>query len=115
MEKTLARTSTKKIECNLLSAAQQALEDRKALNLVVLPLQGKTDLADAFLIASASSKRHMHALNQAVTEKMKNLGAFFIIDGENSDEWIVVDAFHVVVHIFSHEAREKYNLESLWG
>ncbi len=100
---------------NLLSVVVAALEERKGEDVVVLPLAGKADFAECMVIATGGSRRHLGALSDGVMRSVRGAGWSFLVEGEESEDWIVVDVLRVVVHVFSREARARYDLESLWG
>lgn len=96
------------------------LDELKAEQLRAIDLRGVANFADAFVIATARSTTHMHALVGAVQEKMRDDGLRPINTPDNvgprSDtRWAVLDYGDVVVHLFTPEARAYYDLESLWG
>ncbi|MCL2131104.1 MAG: ribosome silencing factor [Lentimicrobiaceae bacterium] len=94
-----------------------ALQDKKAESIVELNLSKVgTALFDRFIICTATSTTHAEALfdNVLMTVK-KNLGIFpKQTEGVGNSQWILVDYFDILVHIFLSESREFYNLESLW-
>ncbi len=104
-----------KDERSLLTLICSALEDRKAKELVVLPLAGKADFADSMVIVTASSSRHGRALSDSVVSALKEGSIYFVVEGENNSDWLIIDSVLVVVHIFSQAARERYDLVGLWG
>jgi len=96
--------------------AVTALEDIKARDITVLDVRKLTSLYDTLIIASADSNRQVKALAQNVRDKLKEAGAHIIgVEGEQSAEWILVDAGDVVVHIMQPAVRAYYNLEELWA
>ncbi len=100
---------------SLLTLICEALDERKAKELVVLPLAGKADFAESMVVVTASSSRHGKALGDSVASALKARGDYCVIEGENSSDWLIIDSLLVVVHIFSQEARDKYDLVGLWG
>jgi ribosome-associated protein len=99
----------------LAEIAVSALEDIKARDISVLDVRKLTSLYDILIVASADSNRQVKALAQHVRDKLKEAGAHIIgIEGEQSAEWILVDAGDVVVHIMQPAVRAYYNLEELW-
>lgn len=98
-----------------LREAVRAAQDRKALQLNVLDLEGTCSFTSYFLICSGTSTRHTQAICDAILEK---LGASGIspthVEGYSQAEWILIDYLNFVVHIFSERAREFYDLERLW-
>jgi ribosome-associated protein len=95
--------------------AVTALEDIKARDIVVLDVRKLTSLYDTLIIATAESARQVKALSQHVRESVKKAGATIIgVEGEQSGEWVLVDAGDLVVHIMQPAVRSYYNLEELW-
>src|SRR3954463_6411505 len=96
--------------------AVAALEDIKAHDIAVLDVRKLTSLYDTLIIASADSNRQVKALAQHVRDKLKEAGAHIIgVEGEQTAEWILVDAGDLVVHIMQPAVRAYYNLEELWA
>ena len=92
-----------------------ALEDLKAVNLVVLDVRGKTTVADYMVIASGTSDRHVKALANNVVVETKKAGIPPLgVEGENAGEWVLVDLADVIVHIMQQQTRDFYQLEKLW-
>jgi ribosome-associated protein len=99
----------------LVKTAVQALEDIKARDITVLDVRKLTSLCDNLVIASADSNRQVKALAQHVRDKLKEAGATILgVEGQDSAEWVLVDAGDVVVHIMQPAVRAYYNLEELW-
>jgi len=95
--------------------AVSALEDIKARDIAVLDVRKLTSLCDAMIIASADSNRQVKALAQHVRDKLKEAGATIVgMEGEDTGEWVLVDAGDIVVHIMQPAVRAHYNLEELW-
>ena len=100
----------------LSKIAVQALEDIKARDIAVLDVRKLTSLCDTLVIASADSNRQVKALAQHVRDKLKEAGAPIIgVEGEDSAEWVLVDAGDVIVHIMQPAVRAYYHLEELWS
>ena len=104
-----------------LPAAEKAaaivawLEEHKARDPVVLDLAGKSPLADVLVIAGAASVRQGQSLADGILELCRRENFEFLhLEGQVSGQWILVDLNDVIVHIFQDQARELYNLESLW-
>ncbi len=99
----------------LESIAIAALEDIKAKDITVLDVRRLTSLYDTLVIASADSTRQVKALADHVVEKFKEAGVSIIgVEGEQTAEWILVDAGDIVVHVMQPAVRSYYNLEELW-
>lgn len=94
----------------------QSLDDDQAQDLVSIPLEGKTAIADHMVIASGRSTRQVAAMAQKLAERIKH-GGFgnARIEGLPAADWVLVDAGDVIVHIFRPEVRTFYNLERMWG
>ena len=91
------------------------LDDDKAIEPVVLDLHGKTSIADAMIIATGTSQRHIAAMAQHVVQKLKENGLTAKVEGAKQSDWVLIDAGDVIVHIFRPEVRQFYNLEKMWG
>ena len=93
-----------------------ALEDLKAQNILVLDIREISDFADWFIIATASSSRNAKAISNKLLDAVKPFKHHLMgIEGQEDSEWILLDVGSVVVNIMQQEAREFYDLESLWG
>ncbi len=92
------------------------MEEKLADNIVILDISEVSDFTDCFVIASASSSRLLNSLIKAIDEGIKGeTGYNPIIEGANNDDWVVMDYAYVVVHLFSEEARDYYDIEELWS
>ncbi len=100
----------------LMNVILSSLEDSKAEDVVTIPLEPGAALADAMIIASGRSNRHVAAIAEHLMEDMKKAGfRQFSVEGLEHADWVLVDAGDVIVHIFRPEVREFYNLEKLWA
>lgn len=99
----------------ILKIVVDTLDEGKAEDLVVIDLQGKSSIANQMVIASGTSQRHVASLSDKVREKLKAAGYFSMSEGEEKADWILIDAFDVIVHIFKPEVRDFYNLEKMWS
>ena len=98
-----------------LREAIQAAQDRKALDLRVLDLEGVSTFTSYFLICSGTSTRHTQAICDGIVEGLKKSGCPPAhVEGYAQAEWILVDYLNFIVHIFVERAREFYDLERLW-
>ena len=98
-----------------LRRAIQAAEDRKALDLRVLDVEGVCSFTSNFLICTGTSTRHTQAICDGIVEGLKKAGCSPThVEGYNQAEWILVDYLNFIVHIFVERAREFYDLERLW-
>ncbi len=92
------------------------LEDDQAQEVVSIPLEGKSSIADHMVIASGRSTRQVAAMAQKLAEKIKQAGYGPVrMEGQNAADWVVIDAGDVVVHLFRPEVRSFYNLERMWS
>lgn len=92
------------------------LDDAKAEDIVSLDLAGKTSLADAMIIATGRSDRHVGAIAERVVSDLKQKGyPPPRVEGMPVCDWVLIDAGDVIVHLFRPEVRGFYNLEKLWG
>ncbi|OJY37428.1 MAG: ribosome silencing factor [Rhizobiales bacterium 65-9] len=88
----------------------------KAEEIVQIDLTARSSIADAMIIASGRSNRHVAAIAEKVVEDLKAHGRTDIrIEGLPHADWVLVDAGDVIVHVFRPEVRAFYNLEKLWG
>lgn len=91
-----------------------ALDDRRAEDITVLDLTGVSDALDFFIVATGRSSLQLKAMEEAVREKLKGVLPLRSVEGP-STRWILLDFYHVVVHVMSPEARDFYDLEGLWA
>ncbi len=95
--------------------AIKALDDMKAVDLAVLDVRGKSSVTDFMVIVSGTSGRHVKAMANNVVVEAKKAGIKPLgVEGEASNEWVLVDLVDVVVHIMLPETRDFYQLEKLW-
>ena len=101
----------------LARVAAQAASNKKAEDLVVLDLTGLSDVCDYFVIATGANARLVDSVIDEIKEKVAD--AFdekpFSIEGRRGGNWVLMDYGSVVVHVFTPETREYYQLEKLWG
>ena len=90
------------------------LEDIKAVNPVAINVKKISSLTDFMVIASGTSDRHINAMSEKVIERLKKDVSGMKIEGQSGGDWLLVDAGDVIVHLMSSDAREFYDLESLW-
>ncbi len=99
-----------------LRAAVTAARDKKALDLVVLDLREAGAFCDYFIVCTGASLRQVHAIADGVEEALKGIGVRPAhIEGHARAEWVLLDYFDFIVHVFSPTARAFYSLERLWG
>lgn len=96
--------------------AVKAAGDKQALDLLVMDLRKADGFTDFFLICSGSNPRHVRAIADGIVESLAQAGvkpAF--VEGYDHSDWILLDYFDFVVHVFGRETRVFYDLERLWG
>ena len=94
----------------------QSLDDDQAQDIVSIPLEGKSAIADHMVIASGRSTRQVAAIAQKLAERVKQGGFGHVrIEGLPAADWVLVDAGDVVIHLFRPEVRSFYNLERMWA
>jgi ribosome-associated protein len=101
---------------NQIAVAIDAAQGRKATDVIVLDLKKTAAFTDYFLICTGANARQVHAIADAVEEalKAKKIRPTHV-EGYQRAEWILLDYFDFVVHVFSTHARQFYGLERLWG
>lgn len=92
-----------------------ALDDKRAVDVVVLDLRSVSDTLDCFVIATGESSLQLRALEEAVHSRLKAHGRLPSGVEGPSDRWVLLDYGPVVVHLMSPEARDFYDLEGLWA
>ena len=94
----------------------RSLDDDQAVEVVSIPLQGKSSIADHMVIASGRSTRQVASMAQKLSERIKQeLGRNVRIEGLPVADWVLIDADDVIVHLFRPEVRSFYNLERMWA
>jgi ribosome-associated protein len=99
-----------------ITAAIAAADDKQARDLVVLDLSKAAGFTDYFVICSGTNSRQIRAIADAVMEALaEDGGKPAHVEGYERSEWILLDYFDFIVHIFAPETRAFYSLERLWG
>lgn len=99
----------------LKTIAIEALNDLKAIDLIIIDIREVTTLADTMIICSGRSNRHVKSLAENVaTSAKKHAVSYLKMEGEKEGEWVIVDLGDVIVHIMLPATRAFYNLEDLW-
>ncbi len=100
----------------ILSLILHELDDDKAEEVVTINLAGKSDIADAMVVASGRSQRHVAAIAEKVMRRLKEAGLGRAnVEGAGIGDWVLIDAEDVIVHLFRPEVRAFYNLERVWS
>ena len=100
----------------VIDLAVTALEDMKGVDMAVIDIIGKSSIADAMIVVTGTSQRHVKSLAESVRLSAKEanhppLG----VEGADSSDWVLVDLGDVIVHVMTEEKREFYSLEKLWS
>ena len=101
----------------LAQLCREFADNRKAENIVVLDVRDLSTVTDYFVIVSGTSEPHLRAIMDEITDQLRQEHGVRprAVDGKVQGAWVVLDFFDVIVHIMRPEARERYDLESLWG
>ena len=114
-ERKRPTTATRRLTGDIAKAVRAAL-DKKALDVVVLDLRNAHAFTDFFLLCSGQNVRQVHAIADAVEEALRAVKIRPAhVEGYKRGEWILMDFFTFIVHVFTPQTREFYSLERLWG
>tara|TARA_Y200000002_G_scaffold380303_1_gene391491 strand:- start:707 stop:1054 length:348 start_codon:yes stop_codon:yes gene_type:complete len=95
---------------------EKILDNNKAQSITSINLENKSYIADFMIIASGTSSRHLQSLAEILVAELKRIGIDSCrIEGKDSNDWKLVDANDVIVHLFHPEKREFYDLEKMWS
>ena len=93
---------------------EKILDNNKASNITSIDLKNKSYIADYMIIASGTSSRHLQALSEILLIELKKIGLEKCrIEGRESNDWKLVDANDIIIHIFHPEKRKFYDLEKI--
>jgi ribosome-associated protein len=99
-----------------VTQAIDAARSKKALEITVLDLRKTGAFTDHFVICTGANPRQVHAIADAVEQSLKAAGVRpSHVEGYERAEWILLDYFDFIVHVFSPSARQFYGLDRLWG
>ena len=112
-----AAASTQPVDVEALhSLVMQSLDDDQAVEVVTIPLAGKSSIADHMVIASGRSSRQVASMATKLADKIKQqFGRIVRIEGLPVADWVLIDADDVIIHLFRPEVRTFYNLERMWA
>ena len=95
---------------------EEILNANKAIEITSINLKDKTSIADFMIIASGNSSRHIQALSEILIDKLKEKGINNCrLEGRQSNEWKLIDASDIIIHLFHPEKRKFYDLEKMWS
>jgi len=107
---------TPALEGSLSALILARLEDDKAQDVVLIDLKDKSSVADAMIVASGRSHRHVGAIADHLLRALKDLGyGRARVEGLPHCDWVLIDAGDMIVHLFRPEVRAFYNLEKIWS
>ena len=97
-------------------AIAEALDAKKGRDIKIIHVEEKTVIAEYFVLCTGNSNTQVKALVGEVEYKLRERGVEpYNIEGRDNNSWILMDYSNVIVHVFSREAREFYNLDKLYG
>ena len=100
----------------LKNEIENILSDNKAIEIRSINLKDKTSIADFMIVASGNSSRHIQALSEILLDSLKKKGINNCrLEGKDSDDWKLIDAIDIIIHIFHPKKRKFYNLERMWS
>ena len=100
----------------LHALVMQSLDDDQAVEVVTIPLAGKSSIADHMVIASGRSSRQVASMAAKLADKIKQqFDRIVRVEGLPTADWVLLDADDVIVHLFRPEVRTFYNLERMWA
>ena len=101
----------------LARLCREFADNKKAENILILDVRKLSSVADYFVIASGTSEPHLRAIVEEIKDELRENHGLRPVrtDGTIHGAWVVLDFFDVIVHVMRHDAREHYDLESLWG
>ena len=103
------------IPASVTLAAEAAL-DKKAIDLILLDMREASSFTDFFLICTGANVRQVQAIADAVEERLRDEGVKpALVEGYDRADWILIDYFDFIVHVFAPTTRDFYSLERLWG
>ena len=105
----------KKID-QLKKEIENILNANKAIEVKSINLKDKTSIADFMIIASGNSSKHIQALSEILLDELRKKGIDKCrLEGRNSNDWKLIDAMDIIIHIFHPEKRKFYDLERMWS
>jgi ribosome-associated protein len=109
------RSTSTRLPADLAAGIAAAL-DKKAIDLVVLDLRKAHAFTDFFVICTGTNSRQVQAIADGVQSTLGKAGTKpALVEGENKADWVLIDYFDFIIHVFTPATREFYGLERLWG
>jgi ribosome-associated protein len=101
----------------LARLCREFADNKKAENIVILDVRKLSSVTDYFVITSGTSEPHLRAIVDEITDQLRDDHGLrpLAVDGTVHGMWVVLDYFDVIVHVMRQDARERYDLEGLWG
>ena len=100
----------------LLNNIARSICDKKGFNIIALDVRDISTLTHYFIVAEGNVDRHVKAVSRNVIDNLKKIGNRPVnVEGLREGDWVVIDCWDVIVHIFSPGFRERYQLERVWS
>ena len=94
----------------------QILEEIKAVDPVLMDVGGISGFADAMIVATGTSTRHIRSMHDALVSSVKEMEISLLgVEGKESNDWVLIDLGDLIVHLMRKETREFYDLEKFWN
>ena len=92
------------------------LDNKRGRQIKIIPMKGKSDICDFMVLATGTSNTHVQTLGREVEYEMGRRGIDPLhVEGRDNNTWSVLDYSHIMVHVFTRETRDFYNLDKLYG
>ena len=99
----------------IVKCIKEAIEDKKGKNIFIVDVKGLTTLCDYAIVAEGGVDRHVKAIAQNIEKKLDEMNyPPYKVEGQNTGQWVVLDYLDIMVHVFTPELRERYQLENLY-
>jgi ribosome-associated protein len=118
MAKSTLKTPTKEASEELANWVVKGMQEKKAQEIVVMDLRGvQNSFTDFFVVCSGTSDTQIEAIADSVDKEVWESGKIHVhaVEGKANREWILMDYYDVIVHVFLKDKRDFFKLEELWG